>query len=209
MNYTRKNQGITLVALIVTIIVLLILAGAVINMAVGADGIFSKASDAVNAHNNAVAREQQILEELFDAAENYGDDIEIPEGTVARVKSNFFESVQDAIDYCNTNTVTDPVILLVDQYENIEVMSGTTTNFNLNNYRFSGNINVEGELSVKNGSLGAPSEFVEIQLSIAAGSSVLIKDSSVYSANINCDGEFQFEDCDLAMYNITGTRRCS
>ena len=69
---TKQTHGVTLIALIVTIIVLLILAGAVINMAVGADGIFRKASDAVDKHNNAVAEEGQALQDLIDMADNYG-----------------------------------------------------------------------------------------------------------------------------------------
>ena len=67
----NQIHGVTLIALIVTIIILLILAGAVINMAVGADGIFRKASDAVDKHNNAVAEEEEILENLINIAENY------------------------------------------------------------------------------------------------------------------------------------------
>ena len=67
----KRNNGITLIALIVTIIILLILAGAVINMAIGADGIFSRASDAVNRHNEEVTKEQQTLQDLAVLTDNY------------------------------------------------------------------------------------------------------------------------------------------
>jgi type II secretory pathway pseudopilin PulG len=43
----KNSQGITLVALIVTIIVLLILAGVSINLVVGENGILNKAQNAV------------------------------------------------------------------------------------------------------------------------------------------------------------------
>ena len=42
----RKNRGITLIALVVTIIVLLILAGISISMLTGQNGILNRASEA-------------------------------------------------------------------------------------------------------------------------------------------------------------------
>ena len=44
--YSRSDKAITLIALIVTIIVLLILAGVTINLAVNNQGIFNKAKTA-------------------------------------------------------------------------------------------------------------------------------------------------------------------
>ena len=44
----KKEKGITLIALVVTIIVLLILAGVAISLTIGQNGIFGKAQDAVN-----------------------------------------------------------------------------------------------------------------------------------------------------------------
>ena len=43
---SKRNKGITLIALVVTIIVLLILAGVTIAMVLGQDGIFKKAQTA-------------------------------------------------------------------------------------------------------------------------------------------------------------------
>ena len=45
-NNMRKNKGITLVALVVTIVVLLILAGVSINLVLGNNGIITKAKEA-------------------------------------------------------------------------------------------------------------------------------------------------------------------
>lgn len=42
----KENKGVTLVALVITIIVLLILAGVTLSMVVGNNGIFTKANDA-------------------------------------------------------------------------------------------------------------------------------------------------------------------
>ena len=45
----RQNKGITLIALVVTIVVLLILAGITINLILGDEGIFRKAQEAEGA----------------------------------------------------------------------------------------------------------------------------------------------------------------
>ena len=45
-NNMKNNKGITLVALVVTIVVLLILAGVSINLVLGNNGIIAKAKEA-------------------------------------------------------------------------------------------------------------------------------------------------------------------
>lgn len=67
MKYVRKKNwkenGITLVALVVTIIVLLILAGVTISMALGSNGIIEKAETASNMYANATKDERTAMEE--------------------------------------------------------------------------------------------------------------------------------------------------
>ena len=58
-----KEKGITLIALVVTIIILLILAGVTLNMALSGEGLFSKAKLAVNKYD--VASEQEVLQQLI------------------------------------------------------------------------------------------------------------------------------------------------
>ena len=58
----RSDKGVTLVALIITIIVLLILAGVTINAIVNGDGTIEKASEAKNATENS--NNKAILEDL-------------------------------------------------------------------------------------------------------------------------------------------------
>ena len=60
---STREKGITLIALIVTIIVLLILAGVTINLAVNNQGIFNKAKTATRAYKNASENEQTGLDE--------------------------------------------------------------------------------------------------------------------------------------------------
>lgn len=54
---SKSEQGITLVALVVTIIVLLILAGITISAVLGENGLVEKAKKSVQAHQNAVVDE--------------------------------------------------------------------------------------------------------------------------------------------------------
>ena len=55
---TKKNKGITLIALVITIIVLLILAGISIATLTGDEGILTKTTDARNAQNKGTQKEQ-------------------------------------------------------------------------------------------------------------------------------------------------------
>ena len=53
----KNNKGITLIALVITIIVLLILAGVTINMVLGDDGIIQNAQAAKESNNKANEKE--------------------------------------------------------------------------------------------------------------------------------------------------------
>lgn len=57
-----REKGITLVALIITIIVLLILAGITINSVVGSKGILTKSKEVTNGYKQAVRNEKEILD---------------------------------------------------------------------------------------------------------------------------------------------------
>jgi len=85
----QKNQkGITLIALVVTIIILLILAGVTINMVLGNDGIIEQAQQAKLAQID-----EQIKEELeIWKAEK---EIEARGGEKARTEKQFFEDLYE------------------------------------------------------------------------------------------------------------------
>ena len=63
LKYGKK--GITLIALVITIIVLLILVGVTINLTIGENGIFKQATRAKEEYEQAVKNEQQQLAGLF------------------------------------------------------------------------------------------------------------------------------------------------
>ena len=65
MNKLKKEKGITLIALVVTIIVLIILAGISINLVLGNNGIITKARDARSNFARAANEEQTGLDALL------------------------------------------------------------------------------------------------------------------------------------------------
>ena len=84
-----KNKGITLISLVITIIILLILAGVAINLIIGENGIFRKAKEAKDKYLTATEEEQRMLNELerqfAELPENTkdteaGTEVKMPEG---------------------------------------------------------------------------------------------------------------------------------
>ena len=90
MNKDLKNKqerGITLIALVVTIVVLLILAGVSISLVLNNNGVISKAKDAKNQYAEAQTNDEKQLNEVSDwidtKVSNYdpaSDGVPIPEG---------------------------------------------------------------------------------------------------------------------------------
>ena len=67
----KGNEGITLVALVVTIVVLLILAGISLNLVLGQNGIISRAQDARNQTAQAKVNTEKAINSLTDEMEAY------------------------------------------------------------------------------------------------------------------------------------------
>ena len=80
----KSNKAITLVALIITIIILLILAGVSLSMVLGENGLINKAQSSVNKYKESSENEQKLLNSI----ENYmdlqlklpGEKVELPDG---------------------------------------------------------------------------------------------------------------------------------
>jgi len=66
----KGQKGITLVALVITIIVLLILAGITISLTLGEHGILNMAREAGQNYQNAAGQEKNEIANLFNEA-NY------------------------------------------------------------------------------------------------------------------------------------------
>lgn len=73
-----SNSAITLISLVITIILLIILAGIAINLSLGENGLFSKAKYAKEKYLNAQSKEEEELNELYEQLGIVGD---LPENT--------------------------------------------------------------------------------------------------------------------------------
>lgn len=77
----NNSKGITLIALIITIIVLLILAGVALNAISGDDGILTKAEQAAEQWDEAIVNEQTELDKLSGMIEEIDWESEVNFGT--------------------------------------------------------------------------------------------------------------------------------
>lgn len=62
----KKNKGITLVALVVTIVILLILAGISLNLALGQNGIIKKSKETREQATQDQQNIQKVLNNVYD-----------------------------------------------------------------------------------------------------------------------------------------------
>ncbi len=81
----RKNNGITLITLVITIVVLIILAGISINLVLGENGLFTKAKDAAKNMEIASLKEKISTELLTLQTENIENNFALEKGDVERI----------------------------------------------------------------------------------------------------------------------------
>jgi len=67
----KEQKGITLVALVITVIVLLILAGVAMSLITGEGGLFARANRAGYAYNDAAYTEQGKWNDLYSNTKEY------------------------------------------------------------------------------------------------------------------------------------------
>ncbi len=144
MKHLKRNvKGITLIALVVTIIVLLILAGISIHVLIGEDTLINLAKSTANEYMEKAEEEQKGLNEVGEYFNDMDDEIEKPQlpevdtnaqierlGTYDEVSSELNSNYEKLSSYINTNgeyafndkiftvynyKLTDPTI---DQWEN-------------------------------------------------------------------------------------------
>jgi len=96
----KKNKGITLISLIVTIIILLILAGISIASLTGS-GLFSKAQQAKQEQENAQIKEEGILADYEDIINGYLSGTSREDGAISTEQ---YEDLIDEIEGLKTTT---------------------------------------------------------------------------------------------------------
>ena len=119
MNNVRKQNGITLIALVITIIVLIILAGIAISMTVGENGIFAKAKEAKRLQITAEAKEKIGTEILAAQVEAIERNEELEQAQVEDIISKYGTLQDDK----------DTIVLKDNGYEISlsDIYKGTTT----------------------------------------------------------------------------------
>ena len=111
----KQEKGITLIALVVTIVVLLILAGVSISLVLNNNGVISKAKDAKNQYAEAQTNDEKQLEEIGDWIDEMEtgikkvDGVPIPDGYyyVGGTKAKGLVISDEKADAGKYKTVTD------------------------------------------------------------------------------------------------------
>ena len=132
MQKIMSNKGITLVALVVTIVIMLILAGITLRLSLGENGLIKMAQSTVEKYRDAQSDEQSALKELEDemyASIKDGKDDETPgkmagEGT--KDSPYLIESIEDLVELSNQ-------VKLGVTYENQTIKLMVNLDFKLNN----------------------------------------------------------------------------
>ena len=105
----RGTKGITLVALVVTIIILLILSGVAINLSLGENGIFERAKEGAEIYQNASENEKIEI----DKVSNYIDDL------------NEFQKMSEVEKAIKEGKVYKQNTIIYDKYNNsVKVPAG-------------------------------------------------------------------------------------
>ena len=118
----KNTRGITLIALVVTIIVLLILAGVSISMLTGQNGILNRAKEAKEQTQKANSKEKLglILTDLQMDAYKKGSEIKIGEELAEKIKSKTDDGVSSAeYDGSRITVGIDDDIYYIDESLNI------------------------------------------------------------------------------------------
>lgn len=135
MKKFRKNQGITLIALVITVIVLLILAGVSIATLTGNNGILTRAQEAKNETEQAEKEEKEKLGNMEDIINEYATGIEVEQ--VTDENPGVLEGTGTDADPYTINSIEDLVAFAYNvregtKYEGQTVKLGLNLDFNSN-----------------------------------------------------------------------------
>ena len=140
----RRNSGITLIALVVTIVVLIILATVSINTVLGDNGIIKKAQEAKEAYSKSVKAEDTAMQELLNEMAQYEEVKKDETGITATVDGKTVTITKDNVAYYLGRVVTNY------KPTGTTVAVGGTTYTVSNNYRLY-YVDFEGKYGEKNG----------------------------------------------------------
>ncbi len=110
-NQNRNEKGITLVALIITVVVMLILAGVAIAAVVDGDGLFNKARETSEVYENAVREEGDTIQSMINQIDEYLVGKNPPVGEeIIENPINQIVNVNQTYSGGTTGSYNDPII---------------------------------------------------------------------------------------------------
>ena len=95
----KKQKGITLIALVITIIVLLILAGVSLRLVAGNEGILGRAESSVEKYNKATQKEDEDLKSMEDIIAKYDGTSTNPPAEEKRITAADIARSSDKSEY--------------------------------------------------------------------------------------------------------------
>ena len=128
----NKNNGITLIALVITIIILLILAGISIS-AITNQRLFKNAKEAQNTTEKSEVEQEKVLNEYEDEINKYlSNDNKIAEKLVDKINDGTIK-IGDYVKYVPETAKTDSIIQELNAYSGLaDNTTSTLTQENLN-----------------------------------------------------------------------------
>ncbi len=141
MKNNANEKGITLVALVVTIIVLLILAGVSLSLVLGDNGIITRAQDAVTKYKEAEANEQWQMDNFmanYEGGDAYARALQQKGLSVTATENGYLAAEYDAdgknvklYHYDNSGNVTETEIVTCapENYFNFDISTGEIKGF--------------------------------------------------------------------------------
>ena len=148
----RRNSGITLIALVVTIVVLIILATVSINTVLGDNGIIKKAQEAKEAYSKSVKAEDTAMQKLLNEMVQYDTDNSGSGGETTKPAEGITATVDGKTVTITKDNVATYLGKVVSNYKptGTTVAVGGTTYTVSNNYRLY-YVDFEGKYGEKNG----------------------------------------------------------
>ena len=168
-NKKRKNSGITLIALVITIIVLLILAGVSVAMLTGENGILTQAQNAKNRTEEAKVNESNVLtgyEQIINAStgvnlgtitgdettntvtqDSLGNRVVVPAGFTVQNPNDNVEDGIIIIDSDEDRATYGSEFVWIPVGENIKKKDGTTFDITLGRYVYKEDGTIDTSLS--------------------------------------------------------------
>lgn len=166
MKINKNERGITLIALVITIIILLILAGVVINIVLGDNGLLKKTSEAVNKYKQAETNETNTLgyldrewDNILNQEETKELENPITENTVVISENKGYDTLQKFMEDILDGKKTKGVLIKDVTTEEVTVAQSKDVVLDLNGHTITNENNnqiiiVDGTLKLENGKVG-------------------------------------------------------